>query len=89
MNPFGPDKTPHRVGDYIRYHEEILVAENLISLKMYDDALAVYNRVFSEYEFVFLKDYKIAAQIALFSGDERKACEYLRKSIHLRPAPGK
>tara|TARA_R110000744_G_scaffold152199_9_gene266076 strand:+ start:2298 stop:2483 length:186 start_codon:yes stop_codon:yes gene_type:complete len=40
------------------------VAEELISQEKYEDALTQYEKLFNEYDFIFLRDYKIASQIS-------------------------
>lgn len=41
-----------------------MVSEDLISQEKYEDALTQYEKLFNEYDFIFLRDYKIASQIS-------------------------
>ncbi len=67
--------------DYTIYHKRIIAAEVLITSENYLEAIAVYEELFDHYEFIFLRDYKIATQLALFLNDEQKAKKFLLKGI--------
>jgi hypothetical protein len=67
--------------DYTNYHQRIVDAETLIAFENYKDALQVYEELFEKYEFVFLRDYQIATQLALFLNDEQKAKTLLINGI--------
>ena len=67
--------------DYLDYHLKIRQAEALIAENSFKRALNVYQEVFSSYSFVFLRDYKIAAQLAWQMGDGSKACEFVKSGI--------
>ncbi|WP_258097800.1 hypothetical protein [Marinoscillum pacificum] len=63
--------------NYTQYHQQVLAIEQLISQDQYESALDSYDQLFEHYDFVFLKEYKIAAQIAAHLGDEYRAFDYL------------
>ena len=67
--------------DYRRYHKQINEAEKLISNEQFKEALNIYNDVFNAFDFVFLKDYKIAAQLALYLNEKEKAFEIIKQGI--------
>lgn len=67
--------------DYMQYHRNIGSAEKLISNRKYAEALAVFEKVFDSYEYIFLRDYKAATQLALFLKDEAKAFVFMRSGI--------
>ena len=67
--------------DYMDYHRDIINAEELITKEKYPDALLIFKKVFASYEFIFLRDYKIAAQLAFFIKDDEKAFDYIRLGI--------
>lgn len=67
--------------DYTIYHKRVVDAETLIASENYKDALNVYENLFEKYEFIFLRDYQIATQLALFLNDEQKANSLLIKGI--------
>lgn len=66
---------------YINYHELIIGAEELLSEEKFNEALLEYEAIFRSYDFVFLRDYKVASQLALNIGDEEKALYYIKKGI--------
>lgn len=67
--------------DYLQYHQQITEAERLIGEEDFKAALSQYEDVFDTYEFVFLRDYQVAAQLALFLNDKQKSFHYLKKGI--------
>tara|TARA_R110002072_G_scaffold265397_2_gene424268 strand:+ start:219 stop:1214 length:996 start_codon:yes stop_codon:yes gene_type:complete len=67
--------------NYQKYHEQINKAENFIGEEEFPEALKVYNEIFNSFDFVFVKDYKIAAQLALFLKDKKTALEIIKKGI--------
>jgi len=67
--------------DYKEYHIQINEAEKLLSEEQFADALVQYEQVFTVYDFVFLRDYKVASQLALYLNDSTKAFEYLKEGI--------
>jgi len=67
--------------DYRNYHRQMIIADQNIVNGHYQEALIVMDRVFGHYDFVFLRDYQIAAQIAVYIGKRPKAFEYLRAAI--------
>jgi hypothetical protein len=67
--------------DYLQYHKQINEAERLISMENFKEALYKYENVFDSYDFVFLRDYKIAAQIAFYLKEKRKSFNFIKKGI--------
>ena len=67
--------------DYKEYHNQILEAEKLLSEEAFGEALVRYEKVFERYDFIFLRDYKVASQLALYLGDRNKAFDYIKKGI--------
>ena len=67
--------------DYLHYHKQIVEAEKLIGEENFKAALSKYENVFDTYEFVFLRDYQVAAQLALFLNDKQKAFHYVKEGI--------
>lgn len=66
---------------YEKYHQQVIEVEQLIALEKYQAALFLLDELITSYDFVFLREYQIATQLALFSKDISKAKEYLEKGI--------
>jgi hypothetical protein len=64
--------------DYLNYHQEISQAEKFISEERYDEAFEIFEEVIGQYDFVFLKHYKIAAQLALHLDQADLAYDYVQ-----------
>ena len=67
--------------NYLNYHEQVIEAERLISEGKFSDALIRYEEVFELYDFVFIRDYKVAAQLAFYLDEKNKGFDLLRKGI--------
>ena len=67
--------------DYFEYHSLIAEAEWLIVEDDIDGALAKYEDIFARYDFVFLRDYKVAAQLAVFLNQKKKAFELIKRGL--------
>ncbi len=67
--------------NYLEYHAGTIAAEEAITHERYGQALDIYDHLFVDYEFVFLRDLKIAAQLAVQTGNEEKAIDYLQAGI--------
>ena len=67
--------------DYSRYHYEITEAEKLIAEKNYGLALDKYEALVGDYEFIFQRDCKIAAQLCVHQDRNELAFEFLRKGV--------
>jgi len=67
--------------DYIFYHKQVMLAEEFIAEEQFEDALSIYDELFSSYDFTFLRDYQVASQLALHLGQKEKALTYVREGI--------
>jgi hypothetical protein len=65
--------------NYTLYHSKIAEAEKLIASENYVEALQIYDAVLNAYDFVFVRDTKIATQLAIYLGKEELAFEFLRR----------
>ncbi len=54
--------------DYSTYHSEVYQAEELIVQESFAEALNIYRRLFETYDFVFVRDYKVADANCLAPG---------------------
>jgi hypothetical protein len=75
-NPLSDDRQ-----NYWKYHEQINKAENFICDEHFKKALDLYFDVFNTFDFVFLRDYKIAAQLALYLNDKENAFKIIRNGL--------
>lgn len=67
--------------DYLDYHSKTMIAEEHISREEYDQALATYQKLFTSYDFIFLRDLKIAAQLALQVNDTSYAFDLISEGV--------
>lgn len=67
--------------DYLHYHKQAVAAESLIAEEQFEAALGIYESVFGAYDFVFLREYQIATQLALSLQEKEKAIRYLKAGI--------
>lgn len=66
---------------YQDYHDKVLEIEKRIIEEAYLPALNAYEDLFEEYDFVFVRDYKIATQIAWTVNDTTKTVELMEAAI--------
>ncbi|MEM9858440.1 MAG: hypothetical protein AAF843_13840 [Bacteroidota bacterium] len=67
--------------NYLEYHQRVIQAEDLIASEKFQDALLTLEELFDNYEFIFLREYKLAAQLAVIIQDGSKALMYIKKGI--------
>ncbi|BFP40849.1 hypothetical protein FGF1_16940 [Flavobacteriaceae bacterium GF1] len=67
--------------DYATYHQEVLTAEARIADRDFKGALQQLEQIMMDYDFVFLKEYKIASQLALKTGDTLKTFQLVKEGI--------
>lgn len=66
---------------YLTYHEKVIEIEQLIVDHKFKPALKQYSELFDSYDFVFARDYKVAAQLAALLRDNSLALAYLKEGI--------
>lgn len=67
--------------DYRGYHFYINQAEKLIADEEFEGALFLYDTTFASYEFVFLRDQKIAAQLAFQLGRKDEGLKLIKQAM--------
>lgn len=66
---------------YWAYHQQVIKVEERIQEGDFRQALDLYEEIFAAYDFVFLRDYKVASQLALSVDDRKKCFELIRKGL--------
>ncbi len=66
---------------YLTYHQKVIDAEQLIANHNFEEALNHYTSLFNDYDFVFVKEYKVAAQLAILTNNNTLATDYLKSGI--------
>lgn len=67
--------------NYLNYHTKFSKIERQIASENFKEAQADLEKLFRDYEVKFVKDYVIAAQIALVNKDKRNSLIWLRQAI--------
>jgi len=75
------ESNPNEKQNYEFYHQQVIKAETLITSENYLEALLLYEQLFNEYDFIFLREYQIASQLAFYAGDMQKSLEYVKHGI--------
>ena len=73
--------TPSIDSQYVQYYQQVYKAEGFIGARRFDEALTTYQGLFEQFEFVFLRDYQVAGQVAYYVGDTSTANLFLEKGI--------
>ena len=64
--------------NYMDYHQEVIRCEALIAEKKIEDARHRLDTLFSRFDFVFLREYKLATALSIHSQDYASAFRFLR-----------
>lgn len=68
--------------DYRKYNEQTIEAEKLIGKGRFLEALTTYDQLFQNYDFVFLRDFKIASQLSLYLKKGDKSLDLIKRGIN-------
>ena len=71
----------NEIRDYLNYHRQVIEAECSIGEEKYREALSRYENVIGTHEFVFLRDYQVATQLALYLNEKQKVLHFLKEGI--------
>ena len=66
---------------YAGYHQKVIQAEVFIAKEDFDAALVVYNDIFKTYDYVLLREYQLATQLAIKLKKDAEAAIFLRRGI--------
>ena len=67
--------------NYLSYHRAVVSAEQMILGLRHKEAIQQFDSLFAAFEFVFLRDCKLATEIALHLGDQDAAFRFLQRGI--------
>lgn len=67
-----------QTNDYTGYHKNVIHCEQLISEKKIDEARQSLDSLFTQFDFVFLREYKLATELSLYEHDYESAFKFLR-----------
>jgi len=67
--------------NYKEYHVKVTEAEVFIADENFQAALDIYTHLFDSYDFIFVREYKIATQLAVLLNQSDTALELLKKGI--------
>lgn len=67
--------------NYIDYHKRRMVAEQAILDTNYEKAVAIYDSLFTEYDFVFARNCYTACQTAIEANNMEKAFLFMKKGV--------
>lgn len=68
--------------NYRKYNEQTVEAEKLLSEEKFLEASTAYDQLIQNYEFVFLREYKIATQLSLYLDKKDKSLDLLKRGIN-------
>lgn len=71
----------HGQDNYIDYHHGIIKCEQLIADNSFKNAIANFDSLFSQYDDIFLRDCKVAIELAVFENDIISGSKFLRLGI--------
>ena len=67
--------------NYLEYHNEIIKAEEFIVTRQFNKSLEIYRILIDNYEHVFLRDIKVAAQLSAYLNDTDNLFYFLEKGM--------
>ncbi len=67
--------------NYEVYHKQVIEAEKLIASENYNAALDIYIKLFEDYSFIFLREYQVASQLALYQKNKPLAKQFIKYGI--------
>lgn len=70
-----------QTNNYLDYHKEIIKAEKHIVNREFKESLKIYRNLVDKYEFVFLRDIKVAAQLSGYVNDAENLYYFLEKGM--------
>ncbi|MCH7535836.1 MAG: hypothetical protein IH948_08880 [Bacteroidetes bacterium] len=67
--------------NYFEYHSLINQAEEHFGNEQFDQALSIYDSAFQKFDYAYVKDYLIAAQISILTNSRTNTIQYLERAF--------
>ncbi|PSR56715.1 hypothetical protein AHMF7605_26085 [Adhaeribacter arboris] len=67
--------------NYLNYHHQIIQAEEYLVARQFPESLKIYRQLTATYPHVFLRDMKVAAQLAAYTKDTANLYFFLEKAM--------
>lgn len=76
-----PQKKADADSSYASYHQKVILAETFIAKEDFDAALKVYKDIFKTYDYILLREYQLATQLAIKLDKDEEAALFLTRGI--------
>ena len=70
-----------QTNNYRVYHQKVMRFEQLIAEKKISEARQSIDSLIKKFDFVFLREYKLATELSVYEQDDNSAFEFLRLGI--------
>ncbi|WP_149304171.1 hypothetical protein [Pareuzebyella sediminis] len=67
--------------NYLNYHSKVIECEQLIVEEKYTSAINIFDSLFKQYDFLFLRDIKVAAELSAFEKDYKSGLKFTKLGI--------
>jgi hypothetical protein len=67
--------------NYLDYHSKVIEGEQLIVEGKYATAIHLFDSLFKQFDFLFLRDVKVATELSAFENDYKSGLEFTRLGI--------
>lgn len=71
----------HAQENYLKYHSKVIECEQLIVKEKYSSAINMYDSLFKQFDFLFLRDIKVATELSAFEKDYKSGMKFTRLGI--------
>lgn len=67
--------------NYLNYHSKVIECEQLIVAGKYTSAINMFDSLFKQFDFLFLRDIKVATELSAFEKDYKSGLKFTRLGI--------
>ncbi len=67
--------------NYLNYHSKVIECEQLIIERKYSTAINLFDSLFKQFDFLFLRDIKVATELSAFEKDYKSGLKFTRLGI--------